>query len=419
MIHDPERRWKQRQERAESRKKRQTLQKKILLIAVAVLAVLVAGIILLTRSCRNSQPPEATEPQQTETADAAKDQEVTSIHIVAGGDLNVSDELIVSGGAEYNFTETFMDVVPVLADADLSVVNFEGTFAGAPYGGESASAPDTLAQTLRRGGVDILQLANSYSIFQGALGLQKTIAATRTAGLTPVGVHATKTEARHSDNYTIREINGIRIALVAFTKGMKNSDRILPVIEGCVNVLYTDYDTTYQTVDTKGITQVLEEVAKEKPDYTIALLHWGSEFTDPISDSQKKIASIMQENGVNAIIGTHSHYVQKLEYNPLDGSFIAYSLGDFLSGTTRSGSEYSILLDLEIQKNHRTGKTSLAGFTYTPIFTVREEGKPLRVMRIRETMAAYEQNYIGRISEKTYGDMQYALERIESRVAGE
>ena len=419
MIHDPERRFRQRQERAENRKKRQARQKKFLLIGAAVLVVLIVGVVLIARSCGSSQPPEATEPQQTETPVQASDPDVTSIHIVAGGDLNVSDALLASGGPEYQFTETFMDVVPVLADADLSILNFEGTLSGAPYGGESASAPDTLAQTLRRGGVDILQLANSYSIFRGALGLQKTIAATRTAGLTPVGVHATKTEARHSDNYTIREINGIRIALVAFTKGMKNSDRILPVIEGCVNVLYTDYDTTYQTVDTKGITRVLEAVQKEKPDYTIALLHWGSEFTDPISESQKKIVSIMQSGGVNAIIGTHSHYVQKLEYNPLDGSFIAYSLGDFLSGTTRSGSEYSILLDLEIQKNLRTGKTTLAGFTYTPIFTVREEGKPLRVMRIRETMAAYERNYMNKISEKTYNDMAYALERIESRVAGE
>lgn len=419
MIHDPERRFRQRQERAENRKKRQARQKKFLLIGAAILVVLIVGVVLIARSCDRSQPPEATEPQQTEASVQANDPDITSVHIVAGGDLNVSDTLLASGGPEYQFTETFMDVVPVLADADLSILNFEGTFAGAPYGSESASAPDTLAQTLRRGGVDILQLANSYSIFRGALGLQKTIAATRTAGLTPVGVHATKTEARHSDNYTIREINGIRIALVAFTKGMKNSDRILPVIEGCVNVLYTDYDTTYQTVDTKGITRVLEAVQKEKPDYTIALLHWGSEFTDPISESQKKIVSIMQSGGVNAIIGTHSHYVQKLEYNPLDGSFIAYSLGDFLSGTTRSGSEYSILLDLEIQKNHRTGKTTLAGFTYTPIFTVREEGKPLRVMRIRETMTAYERNYMNKISEKTYNDMAYALERIESRVAGE
>ena len=48
-----------------------------------------------------------------------------------------------------------------------------------------------------------------------------------------------------------------------------------------------------------------------------------------------------------------------------------------------------------------------------------EKGRPLRCLRISESMAAYDSNYIKRISESTYNSMAYALGRVEARVAGE
>ena len=40
-------------------------------------------------------------------------------------------------------------------------------------------------------------------------------------------------------------------------------------------------------------------------------------------------------------------------------------------------------------------------------------------MRIREAMLAYENNFVDKISKSAYESMDYALERIEKRVAGE
>ena len=50
---------------------------------------------------------------------------------------------------------------------------------------------------------------------------------------------------------------------------------------------------------------------------------------------------------------------------------------------------------------------------------VVEEGKPTRVVRIQEAIAAYEAGYIDAVSKKTYEAMVYALTRIEQRVAGQ
>ena len=122
---------------------------------------------------------------------------------------------------------------------------------------------------------------------------------------------------------------------------------------------------------------------------------------------------------MDAIIGSHPHYVQKIDFDQETGKLVAYSLGDFFGDAQRPGTEYSVLLDLEITKNNTTGEAKITGFSYTPIFTVKEEGKQTRVVRIREAMAAYEAGYIDKVSAETYAVMAYAIQRIDARIAGE
>ena len=418
MAFDPEEFKQRRAAREQQRQQAQKQQRTLLIkvgIAVAAVAVMAILALVLTRSSGQSQEPspEATGQSVTETTMPAK----TVIHLAAAGDLNVTEKVVASGGGSYDYTDTFLDVAHLLADADITAVNLEGTLTGSPYGADR-SAPQELMTSLTRIGVDYVQLANSYSIYKGMEGLKSTVSGVRQAGMEPLGAYTSALEAKADKGYSIRNVKGIKIAFVAFTKGMDGM-ALPPGNEGCVNVLYTDYSTDYQTVDTEGISRVLDAAAKEKPDLTVALLHWGSEFNNTISESQKKICALMQEKGVDAIIGTHSHYVQKMGFEPnYNGMFVAYSLGDLIGDADRAGSEYSVILDLEITKDNQTGETAVTGYTYTPIFTMAEEDRPLRVLRITEAMAAYESGYLDKVNKTSYDAMAYALERIEARVAG-
>ena len=107
-----------------------------------------------------------------------------------------------------------------------------------------------------------------------------------------------------------------------------------------------------------------------------------------------------------------------MEFDPQKGTFVAYSLGDFFSDAQRAGSEYSVVLDLEVTRSGVTGQTQITNFTYTPIFTVAEKDQPLRILQIHPSMKAYEDGYLGKISEETYEAMKYALTRIEARING-
>ena len=431
MALDNEELNRRRQEREAYRRKRQRAMYIRLALAVAALIACAVGIIFLIQ---NTEPPaapviateEAPVFEETEAPTEKRsswEKAPAKIHIAAAGDLNITDKVIWSGqvSGDFNYTNAFMDVAPLLANADITVLNLEGNLCGAPYGTEEASAPQELMTTLADLGVDMIQVANSYSIRNGLLGLESTLNGIRAAGMDPVGAYATEQEFREGQGYTIKEINGIRVAFVAFTKGMNNLG--LPAgSENCVNVLYTDYASTYQDVDEDKINRILRAAANADPDYTVALLHWGSEYNDEYSDTQAEIRDLLFAGGVDAIVGTHPHRVQAVEFDRDAGTFVAYSLGDFFSDTVEAGSNYSVVLNLQVTKDNISGETKLTDYTCTPIYNMKPEESgeaTLRLVRTKTAIESFEIGIFNRVSQELYDTLGYTISRIESRLSGE
>ena len=428
-LHDDEMNMR-REKREAQRRKQQAEAKRLritLILAAVVLVLCTAGIVFLTSRSDSSQTTVAAETrptqkptQATEPATRAQKSTKTTIHIKAAGDLNVTNTVINAGVAVggYNYTRAFMDVASTLSDADLTVLNLEGNICGEPYGSDTTSAPRELLEGLRNAGVDLIQMANSCTINNGLIGLTSTLQTIRAAGLEPVGAFASESEFQQSKGYTITEAQGVKVAFVAFTKGL--GGRGLPAgNDNLVNILYEDYASTYDKIDRTRITSVLKAVEAEKPDITIALLHWGSEYNDDISDTQKSIVNLMKKQGVDVIIGTHPHTVQAIEYDELAGTLVAYSLGDFFGDASRGGTNYSIILDLEITKDSSTGTTKVTNYSYTPIYTVSEAESAdgyRRVVRIDKTVEAWEENYLDKVSQSAKESMVYALDRIKARI---
>ena len=262
-------------------------------------------------------------------------------------------------------------------------------------------------------------MANSCAINNGLNGLTATLNAIRGAGIEPVGAYATASELRTSKGYTITDVKGIKVAVVAFTKGL--GGRGMPAgNENLVNLLYNDYATEYKEIARDRITEILNSVETEKPDITVALLHWGSEYNDDISKTQKSIVSLMQKQGVDVIIGTHPHTLQPVVFDDLAGTLVAYSLGDFFGEANRGATNYSIILDIEITKDDNAGVTRVTDFSYTPIYTVREGeaigNRDRRVVRIEKALEAYEENFLDKVTDSTAAGMQKAMTRIPERM---
>ena len=434
MPHHDEELNKRREKREALRKQRELEARKLRLALIAAALVLIAcgvGIFMIARSAgveaNVSARPEETH-RQTEATRATETtapvrSKTTTIHIKAAGDLNITDAVVNAGmpTGKLDFTRAFMDVAATMADADLTVLNFEGTVSGEPYGTDRTSAPREILDGLRSMGVDLVQTANSCAINNGLIGLSSTLTAIRSAGLEPMGSYASTAEFEQSKGYTMCTVQGIKVAFVAFTKGLSGMG--MPAgNDNCVNLLYEDYDSTYKKINKTSINAILKAVEEEKPDITIAMLHWGSEYNEAISDTQEDIVELMQKGGVDVILGTHPHLLQTIVHDRAAGTLVAYSLGDFFGDGTRGGSNYSIILDLEITKDSDAGTTRVTDFSYTPIYTLQiteNEGdyKYIRVVRIEEAMEAYNNNYVDKITKSAYEAMDYALKRIRERIA--
>ena len=365
----------------------------IRIVAGVVLVILVLSAILIVRGLKRKnaqelQPETPAQPEQTEQVKLPvllPTESDTVIHVAAVGDIMISDELLadaLQANGSYDFSGSFTAVSGMIAAADLAIGNLELNFCGEPYEGKPTyRAPESLALCLSTMGFDVLQTANSCSIANGLAGLKSTIDYLGLAGIDHVGTYASEAARNESGGVLIRTVNGIRIAILGYTKGLAG----LQLPEGteyAVDLLYSDYASDFTKINQDAIVRSVEAAKAQNPDVILAMLHWGSEADRSVTKSQEKIATLLFENGVDAIVGSHSHMagpMKKLSVTTVDGTvkdcFIAYSLGNFFSSMGENAArtcQESLILDLEFTKSSETGDTSLSNVTYTPLYLADE-----------------------------------------------
>ncbi len=341
-----------------------------------------------------------------------------TLTIAAAGDISISSELLryaVQPDGSYDFSPMLLDVSPLLSDADLTVANLEVNICDTDFLGDNSRAPKSLLSALRTAGVDILQTANSTSVSNGLAGLTSTYEAVEASGMKAIGTFPTTAHRKESGGFTMVEIKGFRVAFVAFTKGVGNL-RLPEGAEDSVNLLYTDYNTTYQDIDTDAILEVLDHVEDAKPDITIALLHWGSEYQTGISRTQKTIANLLMDNGVDAILGTHPHILGPVDAETNPGKLTAYSLGDLLRTDDTAAAKQSMVLKLEFTKT--LDGTVVSSWSYTPIYvaTAKEAGSP-QTLHVANAIGRYEAELLERIPGELYDTLLTTEEKVADRVA--
>lgn len=387
---------------------------------LAVWTVLLAGALLF--ACfryMQSRGEQSASLEESIPSGAAADGD--TLTIAAAGDINITQALLDSArGADgaYDFSRMLLGAAPLLSGADLTVADLEVNFCGAPYDPERYNAPESLLAALAEAGVDLVQTANTASVYNGIAGLQSTLETIHQAGLLPVGTFATEQEAKQSKGFTMVEVKGFRVAFVAFTKGVGNL-RLPEGAERCVNLLYNDYNTTYQDVDAKGIREILSQVQAEGPDITIALLHWGSEYDRAVSKTQEEIRDLMLQGGVDVILGTHSHLVGPVEMTTAQSGTMltAYGLGDLMSTGEGSDDSQGMVLKLEFTK--QGNETSLTGYHCDPIY-LAGNGKTgtgaFEVINTRDEISLYESQYVDRVSQEMYETLKQSLEEVEASI---
>jgi len=236
-----------------------------------------------------------------------------TISLVATGDLMLARDLVTlmdRHGAMYPFEH----VAPILADADITVANLEGTFT---EGGSPADkkyvfrTPPRDAAGLALAGIDVVSLANNHALDFGPEGLRDTIAALDAVGIAHSGAGENDAAARRP---AIMEVRGLRIAFLSYA-ATADATPAAPDADG----------VAWGAVET-----IREDVmrARGQADLVVVSLHAGNEYEDEPSATQRLLAQAAVEAGATLVLGHHPHVLQGWEFR--GPSFIAYSLGNFV-----------------------------------------------------------------------------------------
>ncbi|MBR4458155.1 MAG: CapA family protein [Clostridia bacterium] len=289
-----------------------------------------------------------------------------SFTLTAGGTIAMEPDVISSGYYRDVKAYDYDDVLALLTDdlrADINLVSLENLIVpGAKVSG--VIAPAEVMRMLRRGGFDTVALGFPKCGEKGADAIRSTLSAAISAGLRPIGICSSLAEAAPAA--MIREVNGIRVALLHYTMTPTAASKKQLKKESAMDLLPL---TAQAAADVTAARSAGAEVV-------IVSLNWGKvNATSPAKD-QKQLAQSLADAGADVLIGAGSRCVQSAEWltgNRADGSagrtLCLWSLGCLLSASRSNNAVAGMLAHLTVTVGTDGRVTTEAA--YTPTFAWR------------------------------------------------
>ena len=268
----------------------------------------------------------------------------------------------------YDYSENFKYVKTIFQQADFVIGNLETTLGVKPYSGyPQFSAPPALAKACRDAGINVLVTANNHSCDKGRRGIVKTLDMLDTLQILHTGTFRNRKE-KQEKNALIIEKKGIKLALLNYTYG--------------TNGILVPKPTHVNIINTATIKQDIQNARLQNPDGIIVFLHWGEQYQNHPSKSQKKLVDFLHRQGVSLIIGSHPHVIQDVDFEQdylnHQTYFTVYSLGNFISNQRKFPRDGSIIVSLKFIKDGKSGKLLLSGYQTLPIWVYKYTQKNKR-----------------------------------------
>ena len=246
--------------------------------------------------------------------------------VIFTGDINLTDWIfnvgfgiganIKKGLNPFRFLER--------KDSDIWIGNFEGVASDVSANkGIYARAFRVQPDVLRRlNHMDFYGLANNHAMEHGGEAYKETVNAIESYGSKVFGLKGRKSVELNN--------NGLKVSITGLCTRIEES-RFEP--------LYW-YNPEYKEIE--------EEISYLPKDaFKILYVHWGNEYINRPSASQKKFAHWLIDAGFDLIIGMHPHVLQG--YEDYNGKRIYYSLGNCVFDMPSEQCKIGALVGLDVK----------------------------------------------------------------------
>ena len=351
------------------------LKKKRLLFFIVM--ILLIGIFILLP--KNNQPQEVSSNDLNNASENKEDSIKTyKANLIAGGDALLHGQILKaaynSGTNSYDFSHMLTLVKDKISQYDIKYYNQEVIFDDdKPYTGyPTFNAPSAWGKNMIDLGFNLVSLATNHSMDGGIKSARKSAAWwEKQENVIATGMASSEEKSKE---HKIMEVNGIKYAMLAYTYGTNG----IPVTE----------DYAVNLFDKEKALQDIKEI-RDKVDVLIVAMHWGEEYNTGITNLQKEQAKFLGENGVDIILGNHTHCIEPWEWID-DDTIVFYAFGNFISNQItaetpiiRELGPFGLLGTLDITKTvdeqNNTSKIKIDNIGAEIIYTYRyynnEKGK--------------------------------------------
>ena len=216
----------------------------------------------------------------------------------------------------YDFTGMLTYTKEKLKDYDIKYYNQETVFDDSKsYSSYPIfNTPSAFGEAMIDAGFNMVSLATNHSMDAGATSAEKSAKWWEDKKNVLTSGMASSEEMRNQ--YDIKEVNGITYTMLSYTYGTNG----IPVPTSkpwLVNV----YNEEMVKKDINAV--------RDKVDVLIVAMHWGIEYNQGTTDIQKNQAKFLADNGVDIVLGNHSHCLEPWER--IDDTVVFYSFGNFIS----------------------------------------------------------------------------------------
>lgn len=323
-----------------TRKRSKLKQRLVVLLSVTLIFLVTLTALKIADNYLTDTP----EPQQVET-DPTPDETISEeiepdpepdpepepepqtkkeAKIMAVGDVLIHDLLYFSAQdpntGVYDFNSQFEMIQPLISSADLAIANYEGSISpDYPLGGYPMfNAPPEIADAVKNAGFDVVSLANNHITDSRSEGIDSTYHTFNDLGVTPFGVNI-----QEDQPMVVKEVNGIKVALLAYAYGFNGMEQTLT---------YQEQQMKLEPIIEENIQADITQ-AQELADIIIVYPHMGVEYMLEPTQQQVDLYHKIVDWGADIVFGNHPHVLQPTEIIQKDGldKFIIYSMGNFLS----------------------------------------------------------------------------------------
>ena len=349
-------------------------------VALAFLIVILVGVIgfryseisgksPIQASQKNSQVKNVTKSEEksnkkSDNEKENKNLEKKEITITCWGDyMNHITQIRQAKATNYDFSDSFAVIKDIVCKSDLSIVNLETTIAkneSDMSGYPEFATHENVIKALKDTDFDVVSTANNHSYDRRLKGIDHTINTIEKYGLKRTGTF----KENESTNPLIIDVKGIKVGFFSYSQMLNGYEKLM---------LNSGRDTAVNLINMEQIQKDVDYLKENHADIIMCYMHWGEEYSDYPSAYQKNTFKKLSDMGVDLVIGSHPHTIQKSDTIENDGkkSYCVYSMGNLVSDQRESygqyyGVEIGVYSDIKIEKIG--DKTTIKSFENKPYY---------------------------------------------------